>query len=111
MTDIYKAIEARAVPKVPYKKKPKPKQTPPEHKYCRNCGQETGTEAWRHAESRLIKFEHGGSTMGGKLPDDQTAWLCMDCDSKLSQPLPKAASQKQLREHAREWRRLIKLSH
>jgi len=49
--------------------------------------------------------------MSGKISNENIAWICMDCDSVLSQPLPKSATQEQLEEHAREWRRLIKLSH
>ncbi len=56
-------------------------------------------------------MKHGGGIMGGKLPDSETAWLCMSCDAKLSQPLLKDATQKQLREHAADWDRLIELSH
>ena len=94
-----------------HKKYKRPKQKPPLHRYCRSCGQNTDTERWCHAESRIIKFESGGSVMGGKIPDSETSWLCVKCDSELSQPLPKNASQKELIEHARQWRRLIKLSH
>ena len=49
--------------------------------------------------------------MGGKIPDDQTAWTCHSCDLIISKPLPKNATQKQLKLHAAEWYRLIELSH
>jgi len=95
----------------PHKKPKRPRIKPPAEKHCRRCNRTTGTEAWRHAESRLIKFEHGGGIMGGKLPDDQTSWLCLDCDMELSQPLPKDASQKDLEYHKKQWQKVIKLSH
>lgn len=49
--------------------------------------------------------------MGGKIPDDQTAWLSKYADDILSQPLPKDASQEELEKHAEEWRKVIRLSH
>ena len=105
-------MKNRTVIEKPGKKKKKShKIKPPVEKHCRKCGVETGTECWRHAESRIIKFESGGGIMGGKIPDDQTSWLCMSCDSELSQPLPRNATQKQLKAHAAEWYRLIELSH
>lgn len=87
------------------------KQKPPKEKHCRKLGYETFTERWCHAESRIIKFSVGGGIMGSKIPDDLTAWLSVGADAELSQPLPKDATQKQLEKHAKEWRRLIKLSH
>jgi len=93
------------------KKAKRPKIKPPKEKHCRFLGYTTGTERWCHAESRLIKMEHGGGIVGSKIPDDQTAWLSFRADQILSQPLPKDASQEALEKHAEEWRRLIKLSH
>lgn len=94
-----------------HKKQKRPKIKSPIERYCRKCFVETKTERWCHAESRIIKFESGGGVVGGKIPDDQTAWICFSCDSELSQPLPKDSSQEELENHADEWRRLIKLSH
>lgn len=92
-------------------KKRKSKLKPPKEKHCRRCFRTTQTEAWRHAESRIIKFEHGGGIMGGKIPDSQTAWLCMDCDHDLSKPMWKNASPEELELHAEAWRGVIKDSH
>ncbi len=93
------------------KKSKRPKIKPPVDQYCRRCFRTTGTEAWRHAESRIIKFEHGGGIMGDKLPDDQTAWMCMDCDHDLSRPVDRNAAPEEFELHAYEWRGVIKLSH
>jgi len=49
--------------------------------------------------------------MGGKIPDDQSAFLCMDCDSYLSKPMWKSASPEELELHAEAWRGVINLSH
>lgn len=92
-------------------KKHKPKLKPPNNKYCRNCNKTTGTERWCHAESRIIKFEHGGGIMGGKIPDDQTAWLCFNCDNILSKPIYKDSAQVEFEKHATIWREIIRLSH
>lgn len=100
------------IPKPGPRKKKKPKMpNPPAEKYCRRCGRDDGTCAWRHAEARIIKFQFGGGITGGRIPHDQTAWLCMDCDLELSQPLPKDATQAEFEEHARNWRELINKSH
>ena len=93
------------------KKKKKVRQKPPEERYCRRCGVNYGNCCYRHAESRIIKFESGGGIMGNKIPDSKTGWLCDRCDRIMSKPLDKNASQKQLQAHADEWNRLIKLSH
>ena len=93
------------------KKSHRPKLKPPKERYCRRCFRTTGTEAWRHSESRIIKFESGGGIMGGKIPDDQSAFLCMDCDSYLSKPMWKSASPEELELHAEAWRGVINLSH
>lgn len=92
-------------------KKGRPKLKPPKQKHCRYLGYETGTERWCHAESRLIKMQYGGGITGGKLPDNETAWLSDYADKKMSQPLPKDASQEELERHEREWRDLIDRSH
>lgn len=94
------------------KKKKRPPIKPPQDRYCRRCFRTTETEAWRHAESRIIKFEsNGGGVMGGKIPDDQTAWLCHDCDHDLSKPMWKNASPEELELHAGAWRGVIESSH
>ena len=110
MESVHKAIEARAVPKPgPYKKKKRPKQKPPIEKHCRRCSRRTYKERWCHSESRIIKG--GTGIMGGKIPDDQTAWLCFDCDLIMSKSLPNQAPQSKFKAHAKEWKRLIDLSH
>lgn len=93
------------------KEKKLPKQKPPKEKHCRKLGYETFTERWCHAESKIIKFSVGGGIMGSRIPDHLTAWLSVEADAELSQPLPNNATQKRLKEHAAEWRRLIDLSH
>lgn len=75
----------------------------PEDKHCRVCNVKTGTECYRHVESRLIKFVFGGGITGGKLPDKLTAWACSECDAKLSVPLDKNASMEELLNHAFNW--------
>ena len=92
-------------------KKHRTKLNPPADKYCRKCGRDCGDCAFRHAESREIKFQVGGGIMGSKIPDEFTAWLCASCDAILSQPLPKNATPAELEAHKIEWDRLIKLSH
>lgn len=91
------------------KKKNLQKQKPPRERHCRRCGRITGTECFRHAESRIIKG--GTGIMGGKIPDDKTAWLCFDCDLIVSKSLPEHAPQSKFKAHAKEWKRLILLSH
>ncbi|MEK0370977.1 MAG: hypothetical protein QQN55_07475 [Nitrosopumilus sp.] len=49
--------------------------------------------------------------MGSRISDDLTAWLSVQADAELSQPLSKNSTQEELEEHAEEWMRLIKLSH
>lgn len=80
---------------------------PPDKKHCRGCGQETGTEAFRHAESRLVKFMSGGGITGGKINDRLTGWLCMDCDAIYSEQLEKNASYNDLLVHAYNWMTVI----
>lgn len=92
-------------------KKKRKKIKPPKEKYCRYLGYVTGTERWCHAESRIIKFMHGGGIMGSKIPDHETAWLSSYADGWLSEPLPKDATQKDLEIHSRLWRQVIKDSH
>jgi hypothetical protein len=94
----------------PKKKKRKMPKPPPE-KHCRSCNSLTGRERWCHSESRIHKMECGGGIMGDRISHDKTAWLCMDCDQSLSQPLPKNATEEELQAHADEWWRLIELSH
>jgi hypothetical protein len=79
----------------------------PEKLHCRRCKTETGTEAFRHTESRLIKLLCGGGIVGSKLPDTLTAYLCMECDVIMSKPLPKDATEQELKDHALEWFILI----
>lgn len=93
------------------KKKKRPVQKPPEEKHCRKLGYQTFTERWCHAESKIIKFSVGGGIMGSRISDDLTAWLSVQADAELSQPLSKNSTQEELEEHAEEWMRLIKLSH
>ena len=100
---------------IPKPGKPKKKKNkmppPPEEKHCRGCNNRTYKERWCHAESKIIKFQDGGGIMGGRINHKYIAWLCFDCDIKYSHALPKNATQKQLKAHAKEWKRLIKLSH
>lgn len=84
---------------------------PPKEKHCRCCGLETGTECYRHAESRLIKFLCGGGIMGGKIPDSMTGWMCALCDHKLSDPLPKDTPEIEVLRHAWEWSMVIFKTH
>ena len=77
--------------------------TPPKNKYCRHCGVEKGTECFRHTESRIIKFLDSGGIMGGKINDNLTAWLCLECDFELSYKLDKNSSWQQERSHALLW--------
>jgi len=87
------------------------KLDPPEEKYCRLLGYETGTECWRHAESRIIKNLDGGGITGGRINDMLTAWLSDEADRELSNPLPKDASDIELERHALAWAILIIKSH
>ena len=48
--------------------------------------------------------------MGGKIEKEKVAWLCMECDQIMSQPLNNP-TQSQLKKHADEWEKLINLSH
>ncbi len=83
----------------------------PKEKHCRNCGQETGTECMRHSESRVIKFLDGGGIIGGKINDNLSAWLCMQCDGEMSYPLPKNASEQRINNHALKWALAIIRTH
>jgi len=105
-----KKIKTFSKPGKPRKKKTKG-PLPPKEKHCRYLGYVTGTERWCHAESRIIKFQSGGGIMGAKIPNNKTAWLSDKMDQVLSKPLPKNATQFQLKEHAKIWNKLIKLSH
>lgn len=93
-----------------HEKQKRPKLIPPNEKYCRHCFVETGTERFCHAESRLIKMKYGGGIMGSKILDDQTGWLCVECDIKLSKPLQKDASEEELQFHKRQWETAIELT-
>lgn len=101
-----------AFPKPGKSKKKKQKMPlPPKEKHCRKFGYETGTERWCHAESRIIKMSDGGGIMGGRIDHKYTAWLSFEADQILSQPLPKNATEEELKQHADEWNNLIELSH
>ncbi len=106
----------------PGKKKKKTKKTPyvkareiepPDDTYCRSCGlPDDGTCCYRHAESRIIKFEfNGGGSVGSKISDRLTGWICQKCDDILSKPLPKNASEEELKDHAIDWFKVIIKSH
>ena len=88
--------------KTPFKEK-EFKLIPPKNKHCRRCGVESGTECFRHSESRIIKFLVGGGIIGSKIPDILTGWLCEKCDQELSEPLSKNATKEQEEKHAYEW--------
>lgn len=49
--------------------------------------------------------------MGSRISHAKTAWLSDYADKIFSKALPPEATQEELEEHAREWRRLIDLSH
>jgi len=92
--------------------KPKKTRKPiPAGDVCVKCGTKDGTICARHSESRVIKFLDGGGIMGGKINDNLTAFLCMECDCELSAPLPKDASQEAINLHALEWAILIIKTH
>ncbi len=83
----------------------------PIEQHCRRCNLTTGTECFRHAESRIVKLLAGGGIMGAKIPDTLTAWLCMDCDAIMSTPTPVDAIEQEFRDHALEWLLLIAKTH
>jgi len=88
--------------------------TPPKEKHCRHCDTETGTEAMRHSESRVIKFLDKGGIMGAKINDNLTAWLCFACDQKLSAPVMEEDPElidRALRDHALAWSLAIIRTH
>jgi hypothetical protein len=84
---------------------------PPEKKHCRRCGILTGTEAYRHAENRLIKYFEGGGIMGSRINDNLSAFLCHDCDREMSEPIPKSAAMSEVYEHGFYWLKYIVLTH
>ena len=71
----------------------------------------TGTECFRHSESRIIKFLDGGGIMGSRINDNLTAWLSDEADRKLSKSLPKNATEQEIEKHALEWAILIIKTH
>ena len=95
----------------------KKKLVPPGEKHCRKCDIETGTECYRHVESRVIKFLDKGGIMGGKVNDNLTAWLCFECDQKLSSPVIKKETpsindiDNLVRDHALAWALAIIKTH
>lgn len=103
-------------PGKPKKSRKKPIKTgrnlkPPKKKHCRYLGYETGTECFRHAESRIIKFLDGGGITGSRINDNLTAWLSDEADRKFSKHLKKGATEQEETEHALQWAILIIKTH
>lgn len=87
------------------------KLEPPKKLHCRHLGYVTGTECWRHAESRIIKMLDGGGIAGGRINDMLTAWLSDEADKKFSETPPKDAPDYEIQKHALDWALLIIKSH
>jgi hypothetical protein len=82
---------------------------PPKERYCRRCERETGTECYRHDESRRkSKF---GKGYGKKVKHRRSAWLCNDCDAVMSPDLPKTATENEQLRRDLEWSDLAYDSH
>ena len=50
----------------------------------------------------------GGGIMDGKIDDKYTAWMCSDCDMKLSTKPDRDAPQEIHDQHEKDWWRGIK---